>query len=574
MSDLVPTFIIEPLFSEDESKLSLRATARFVNKLSCSPISSESILQLLDRRGFGRLRIMQDQVDEIVEALNEAITQIKDESDTKVFSIETDAIAEAIDATAEVEIRDDKLEAILSITSSEGGSDLILSDAERLLEEVGVTYGIDSTCLEELLAKAKTTPAGELVSSVVAVALMPERGKDADFVPLVETANERILKPHLSEDGSVDMLDLGDMPTVRIGAELLKKEILTDGKKGIDVCSGIIATEPGKDFDFKPGAGTKISDDDELILVSTISGQPNLLPRGMKVDNAVQVKAVDLSTGHISLDANLIVKGDIAEGMKVRCDGDITVGGVIESADVIAKGSIIIGKGILGRTAEHAKSSTELSVSIKAGGNIYAMFASYARLEASGDIIIAEQLLHCDTTCESKIIVGNEKTVGSQIVGGITRSSQSIETDILGASAGVPTRLDLSGPFNVKSYELSCNRSIVDGKNSMLNNMRNAYSKFAALTVSEARKQHLGKIKNTINYLESEIKELITKGDQLNEESEQICNGLVVRAKRKIQPNVALKIGKSQFKSTRARESGELYYKKKEIHYKPSLSKK
>lgn len=574
MSDLVPTFIIEPLLNEDESKLSLRATARFVDKSSCVPINSNLIKELLDSRGFGRLRIIQEQVDEIVEALNEAIEQIKDESDTKGFSVETDAIAEAIDATAEVEIRDDKLEAILSITSSQGGRDLLLNDAERLLEDIGVTYGINSTWLEELLVKAKTTNAGEVVSSVVAVALMPGIGEDAHFVPLVETANERILQPRLCEDGSVDMLDLGDMPTVKKGAKLLKKEPLTEGTKGIDVCWGFIAPTPGKDFDFKPGVGTKISDEDELILVSTISGQPNLLPRGMKVDDAVQVKAVDLSTGHISLDANLIVKGDIAEGMKVRCEGDITVGGVIESANVFAKGNIIIGKGILGRTAESAKSAAELSVSIKAGGTIYAMFASYARLEASGDIIIAEQLLHCDTTSYAKVIVGNEKTVGSQIVGGTTRSSQSIETDILGASAGVPTKLDLSGPFNVKSYELSCNRSIVNGKSSMLNNMRNAYSKFIALPFTEARKTHIDRIKNTIKYLENEIQELIEQGERLNEESEQLCTGLVVRAKRKIQPNVTLKIGRSKFKSTRAREAGELHYEKKEIHYSPCLSKK
>jgi len=569
MSELVPTFIIEPILNDDESKISLRATARLVDKSNCLSISSDSIKQLLSQRGFGRYRVIQEQVDEIVEALTEAIGQINDESDTEGNSIETDAIAEAKDATAEVEINDTKLEAVLSIASAEGGKDIVLSDAQGLLEKAGVTYGVDNSKIDELLEIARKAPAGETSSAVVAFALMPVTGDDAHFVPLVDTANERILKPRLFADGTVDMLDLGDMPTVQAEAELLKKEAFTKGDKGIDVCWGVIAPEPGKDFDFKPGKGTEVSGEDEMLLIATISGQPNLLPRGMKVDDVIKVNSVDLSTGHIKTDANLIVKGDICEGMKVRCEGDITVGGVIESADVIAKGNILVGKGVLGRTAGHSISADKLSVSIEAGDTIYAMFASYARLNADNDIMIAEQLLHCDTTSKSKIIVGNEKTVGSQIVGGTTRSSKSIETDILGASAGVITNLDLSGPFKIKAYELSCNRSIIDGKSAMLNNMRNAYSKFMLLPITEARTVHTDKIKNTIIFLVNEIKELEIQGDLLNEESEATCNDLVVTAKRKIHPNVILKIGRSSFKSTRAREAGILYYSEREVHYTP-----
>jgi uncharacterized protein (DUF342 family) len=569
MSELVPTFIIETILSDDELKISLRATARIVSKSNCKDITSEAIHQLLEQRGFARYRINQDQVDEIVNALSEAVEKIVDENDTKEFVVESDAVAQAINATAEIQINDTKLEAKLSINSSEGGQDLTLKEAEALLEEIDVTYGIDSSKIEELLEVARKAPPGETVSAQVAFALMPVAGEDADFLPLVDTANERILKPRLREDGSVDMLDLGDMPTVKIGAKLLRKVPLTEGIKGINVNRVSLPSQPGKDFDFKPGKGTEVSEKDEMLLIATISGQPNLLPRGMKVDDAIEVKAVDLSTGNIKTDANLIVKGDISEGMEVQCEGDITVGGVIESADVIAKGNIIVGKGILGRTAEHANSAAQLSVSIKAGGTIYAMFASYARLSADGDILIAEQLLHCDTTTKSKIIVGNDKTVGSQIVGGMTRSSESIQTDILGASAGVLTNLDLSGPFKVKGYELSCNRSIIDGKSVMLSNMRNVYSQLLTLPLTDARKAHLDKIKNTINFLENEIQELNDRGELLNEESEEICSHLRVIAKRKIQPNVVLKIAQSKFKSTRAREAGELYYAEREIHYTP-----
>jgi len=570
MSDLVATFMIEPIPNADETKVVLRATARFVNKSVYVPITIEYIHQLLDQRGFGKFRFNEEPLQEITEALSEALEQVENEDDIKDLSLEKDYVAEAIDAFAEAEISENKLEAVMDITPAQGGKNLTLNDAEQLLEDVGVTYGIDKAKILALLSKAQQSAGTERCHDTVAFALMPVSGEDAQFIPLVETANERILKPRLLADGTVDMHDLGDLPTVKENEHLMKKEPPTEGEKGINVCWEVLAPEPGDDLDFKPGSGTKISDDDELLLVSVISGQPNLQERGMKVDDAVKVKAVDLHTGNMTLDANLLVKGDIAEGMKVRCEGDITVGGVIESADVKAKGNIIIGKGILGRPPDHSDNKKTYTVSVKAGGTLSAMFASYAKLDATGDILIAEQLLHCDTDSRGRVVVGNDKTVGSQIVGGITRSSVGIVTDILGASAGVFTRFDLSGPFDLKHYEVACNHSIIDGKNNLLRNMRDACSKFMSIPSTDARNVHIDKIKNTIVFLENEVKELEERDQLLQNESDQLCHGLTIKAKRKIQPNVAVKIGHARFKSTRDRESGELSYEEGEIHYNPT----
>ncbi len=571
MSDLVPTFIIEPTLSSDETIVSLRATARMVNQSLCKPISPESIFELLQHRGYGKFRIDNNQVSEIASALTEALEQIKDESDARGFSVDTESVAEAINASATVDITKDKLSAVLSISPAEGGKDLTLQEAELALNEAGVTFGLNVEKISALITQSRQNNNLEKCHAEVAFAQKPVRGKDAQFIPLVDTANERVLKPRLRADGTVDMLDLGDLPTVSEGTQLMKKEPPTEGTKGINVCWELIPAAPGKDIKFKPGPGTKISEEDELILVATISGQPNLLMNGMKVDDVVQVKSVDLHTGHMKLDANLHVKGDIGEGMKVRCKGDITVAGVIESADVEAKGNIIIGKGILGRTADYSNEDHTITVSVKSGGDISAMFASYANLEAAGDILISEQLLHCNAECEGNIKVGNQKTVGSQIVGGITRSSTGIEADVLGASAGVFTQFDLSGPFNVKHYEVACNHSIIDGKTSLLQNMRDAYSKFVSIKLTEARQVHINKIKNTIKYLENEIKELEERDELLQKECEKLCHGLIVRAKRKIQPNVKVKIGHELYKTSNSREAGALLYEDGEVIYKPGL---
>jgi len=572
MPDLVPTFFLEPVLCDDETKVSLRATARMVHQANCTPITSDNIMALLKNRGYGKYNIDRKALPEIASTLMESLEQIESEEDARNFTVETGNIAEAVDAIAEVAIPKDKLKAILTIVPAQGGKSLTLEATESLLNDAGVTYGIDTDKVKELINESRRKEGLEKCTAEVAFALMPVCGEDAQFIPLVETANERVLKPRLKADGTVDMLDLGDLPTVRENTPLMKKEPPTEGEKGINVCWEFLAAEAGKDIDYKPGPGTKISEKDELILLSTISGQPNLQDCGMKVDDVVKVKCVDLHTGHMVLDANLLVKGDIGEGMKVRCEGDITVGGVIESADVWAKGNIIVGKGILGRTADHSTKDHKLTVSVKADGNICAMFASYAKLYAAGKMMVSEQLLHCDTTCEGKIVVGNEKTVGSQIVGGITRSSTSIEADILGASAGVFTRFDLSGPFNLKHYEVSCNHSIISGISTLLQKMRDAYSKFVSTQITPARQTHIDKIKNTITFLEKQIKELQDRDVLLQQECDHFCHGLIVRAKHKIQPNVSVKIGHESYKTTSSREAGSLLYEEGAVIYKSGFN--
>lgn len=566
MSDLVPTFKMELNLCDEEKKVALKASPHFVAESLSHKISVALIEELLEKGGYGNFHTHDEQIAEIVSALQDALEQIESEEDIKDFTVETDAIAEAIDASGTIDVAGDKLKATLNIVAAQGGQHLTMADVENLLNESNVTFGVDNEKIQSLLNEAQQAEGGATCSAVIAEAKLPVKGEDSKFIPLVETASERILKPRLKEDGTVDMLDLGDMPTVKLGAPLMRKELPTPGEAGTNVLSETIEPEAGKDLAFKPGPGAKISEEDELLLVSTLSGQPNLINQGMKVDNAVQVKAVDVSTGHMTLDANLMVKGDIGEGMRVRCEGDITVGGVIESADVKAKGNIIIGKGILGRTAI-SNQNHELTVSVEAKGSISAMFASYANLKAEGDIVIAEQLLHCDVSSKKTVVVGNKKTVGAQIVGGHTVAYERIETDVLGASAGVLTHLDLSGSYNEKHLEVVQARTLLEEKEKVLDNIRDAYSRFMNFPMTEERQQHLTKIKNTLTFLEKEIANLEQQTEDLIDEADKLCHGLKVIAKRKIYPNVSLSIGHARYKSLRQQEAGELYFEADEIHY-------
>lgn len=567
MTDKVATFQLTVKRTDDGREVFIHAAARMVSASLAPTLDQTFIKNLLDTNDCGKFERDDDAIDELVTALADTLAQITTEEDAEGVEFDTNSIATAVDARADIEVSSDKMTATLKITPAKGGEDLTLDSAKAVLDEAGVTYGIDEKRINQLLEQAKVTTE-DSVEDQVAFGLEPVDGEDAQFIPLVPTANERILKPRVREDGTVDMHDLGDLPTVKEGTHLMRKEPPTDGEKGIDVSWEFVAPKKGIDKTLKPGSGTRISDEDQNLLIAAISGQPNLLDNTMKVDDAVQVKAVDLQTGNMILDANLIVKGDIGEGMKVESEGDITVGGVIESAQVKARGNIIVGKGIIGRP--HSDKGADYTAHVQADGDISAMFASYAKLRTKKDLHIAEQLLHCDTYVEGEITVGNEKTVGSQIVGGITRASEGIKVDILGTSAGVATSLDLSGRLLLKQMEISCNHSIIAGREKVTQTMIDALSKFSTLPSTPARQEHIAKIKNTITHLKDQLEKSSALDEQLKQELKELCQGVQVKVKKKIQPNVSLRVGHHVFKTSRERESGQLYFKDDEIKYRPA----
>jgi uncharacterized protein (DUF342 family) len=565
MTDKVATFLLKVSTTDDAKEVFLHAEARMVAETVATPIDSAFVSNLIDSNGYEKYQKDEDAIHEVVKTLLESLKTVNNDEEAESTKLDTEVIARAIDAEITVNISSDKMKASVVIIPAKGGKDANLEDIKAVMEEGGVTYGINETAIKGLIEES-VAPKIDRVEAEVAFGKEPVSGDDAQFVPLVPTAMERILKPQLREDGTVDMRDLGDMPTVTEGTHLMRKEPPTDGEKGVNVCWELIAPPKGIDKKFKVGAGTEISTEDENLLIASISGQPNLAENGMRVDDAVQVKAVDLSTGNLVLDANLLVKGDIGEGMKVRCEGDITVGGVIESADVKAKGNILVGKGIIGRP-HFDSTDKDYSCSVSTDGELFAMYASHSELDVEGDIHIAEQILHCDTRSKGKIVVGNEKTVGSQIVGGYTLSAEGIETDILGASAGVATKLDLSGRLVSKNMELACTNSIIAGMEKRHSDTMDALSKFMNMPATPARQEYIVKFKNTIEHTANEVKKAEDLHDQIIKEIDKLSHGVQVRIKRKIHLNVSLTIGHHLFKTKREREAGRLFYDDGDIVY-------
>lgn len=551
------SFLLETIVNDETHEVSLRVNFLISDSNTQSTINKDVIVKLLEQRGFSQYHPLDEQISAAVEDIKQKLKALESRSEFASETLETPVVAIAVDAKAEVKIATDSLEAFIMLTPAKGGKQLSLAQVKSILSEEGVKFGIEDQLLVDLLQQARQSKNGEAIEKLVARAKQPINGEDTQFIPLVDTANERVLKPQMRPDGTIDMRDLGNLPMVNAGQAIMRRELFSMGEPGMDVQGCSIEAQPGEDFDFEIAPGSRVNQENPLELLAEIGGQPNLVFNGMKVDDVIKLKAVDLSTGNLNIDANLFVEGDITESMKVKATGDITVGGVIESAEVEAEGSVFVGRGIVGHMPHHQPGEkNELTAVVRAGNSINALFASYSKLQAESLIHIDEQMLHCNATSQDTISVGSEKAGRGQIAGGITRAGKTIEVDIIGSSAGILTRFDLSGSHQKHLESLADIEQELSQKQKQVSVLSENHSQLTRQKLTDAQQTQADKIKNTIVKFNKIIAQLESRRQAIKETIKLELHDVQLRVKRRIHSPIEVQIGPFKFKARRAMESG------------------
>lgn len=562
------SFLLETIVDDETHKVALRVSFLLSDSITQPAINKDIVNGLLDQRGFSQYHRLDEPISAAVDDIKQKLADLESSSELTNETFETPTVAVAVDATAEVTIATDSLEAFITLTPAKGGKQLELAQVKSILSEEGVKFGIEDQLLIDLLQQARQSKTDESIEKLVARAKQPANGDDTQFIPLVDTANERVLKPQMRPDGTIDMRDLGNLPMVNAGQKIMRRELFTKGEPGMDVRGHSIEAQPGQDFDFAVAPGSRVNQENPLELLAEVNGQPNLISNGMKVENAIKVKAVDLSTGNLDIDANLFVEGDITESMKVKCTGDITVGGVIESADVEAKGSVFVGRGIVGHIP-HSKpgEKNELTTFVRAGNSINALFASYSKLQAESVIHIDEQMLHCNATSQDTINVGSEKSGRGQISGGLTKAGKIVEVDTIGSSAGILTRLDLSGSHQKHLESLADIEQELSQKQKQVRVLNENYSQLTHQKLTGDQQTQADKVKNTIVKFNEVINQLESGREAIKETIKLELHSVQLRVKRKIHSPIEVQIGPFKFKARRAMESGVISLVDDEISF-------
>ena len=484
-------------------------------------------------------------------------------------------ILERRDATLTITIDKDEMSAIGEIQTAMGGKHLTAKTILNNAQSDGVKKGFSKKDLLELAKMAAKAPPGTTVEHPVAIGKEAVDGTDAKIKPLVQSAQDRLLRPKEREDGSVDMRDFGDLVCVKVGDPLAKKIPLTEGVKGFTVTGTPLEPTAGDDIELKVGDGTRISAKNENVLVSEKVGLPRFIDNGMEVDDVYSIDNVDVSSGNVKFEGSVLISGDVNEGMKVIASGDITIGGFVESALIEAGGDITISGGIIGRKQDvenTAVTDCQMSANIIAQGNVFAKYCQYAEIYSGGDLRIENQLMHSILNIDGQLWVGSEDKANGKFIGGYATVGKSAHAGIVGATAGSNTIVKFEKRIDEFKDLLVEIDERIKSEDKTSNELQNALNKMRKLPKNKQDSDLMTKIYNSYKSHTQELAKALESKQQIDEAMQSYMTTVCIEATEKLYQGVELIVG--DFKDRSKREYGprRMMYKERKIIIDPIVN--
>jgi len=141
--------------------------------------------------------------------------------------------------------------------------------------------------------------------------------------------------------GKVDYKSIGHIVSVKTGDILAILKRGKQGRDGIDVTGKVIKHKKGKKIHLRAGEGCRIKDDINVIALK--DGKPCTKGTTFFVRQLHEINGnVDLKTGNIKFDGDIIVYGAVMEGMKVEAGRDIEIYKNVADSYVVAKGNVYL----------------------------------------------------------------------------------------------------------------------------------------------------------------------------------------------------------------------------------------
>ena len=560
------------------TQLRLTANAKNHIDLHLTPIkegddvSEASILDFIENSEFRHLKINQANIKNAITELKDVLTSLQGDQVGGNISYQ---VLERVDASIAITIDSDEMYANAEITTAQGGKHLTAKSILHAAQAAGVKKGFSKENLVKLAQLAAKEKPLTLVSLEIASGRLAIEGKDAVVIPLVESAQSRILRPKKRDDGSVDMRDLGDIICVKVGDAIAEKTPLTMGKEGYTVTAQPLRAEPGLDLSLVPGDGTAISPKNKNILISQKVGLPKIIPNGMEVDEVYQIKDVTVASGNINFTGSVIIDGDVNEGMSVVASGDITVGGFVESATVEAGGDVTISGGIIGRKHDMEKTeiaTVTMSVSVNAKGNLYAKYCQYAHITCSQNIRIENQLLHSFINVNGHLIVGSEDQANGVLIGGVVNVGQQVKAGVIGAKAGSNTIISFDHILTKMKNQLQELEEKLQFENDKTSELKVASDRIKKLPKTQATSDMLAKVISTYQFHAKKMGEILFEKEAYEKAIIDYMESVSIIANEKLHHGVQFILGDIKDRSRREYGPSKMIYKERKIHIEPLIN--
>ncbi len=376
----------------------------------------------LSAEAAGRLReiIDRQQKDQETDAEPRDQAAQDDEADQAAAVQEPAAAPEAqqptpLDAVCKTYIAGNQMSAYLfAIPPLHGGRPLDEENLLDCLEGAGIVSGLDKDCLAQLVQEQRYLQIFPVAQGTPAV-----DGKDGEVIPQLEFSSEIEIRQ--------DERGISDFKNINAIHCLSKDQVICaiippeEGVAGQDVKGKVLPARVGKPAKEPSGKNTHYSADKSRLLAS-VDGQITEKDGRYHVEPVLVIAGnVDYSVGNVYFNGDVVIHGDVCNGFTVKAEGGVTVRGMVESADIISGGDVLIYKGMNGN----------FSGFIEAKGAVKASFLENCTVYCEGE-------LHADSIIAGKIFCGasvHVLTKHGAIIGGTITAAHSVEAKVIGSQS-------------------------------------------------------------------------------------------------------------------------------------------
>lgn len=321
-----------------------------------------------------------------------------------------------------IELSEDLMEATVMLSVPEDG--YMYTPAE-IMGELRKRRVIKGTLSDVIIDMVNNCRYNENI--VIARGLEMNPGSDGYYDFKFET--QKITAPKIREDGTVDYAAAGRLQNVKEGDVVAVYHPAVAGTKGYNVLGD--EKQPGisKDLPFLRGKYIKRNDETNEY-TATKSGKISYDEASLNIEilDVHEINEnVTLILGKVEFYGDLIINGDVENGVFIRAGRNVTISGTVGAATINAGGDIVLQKGIQGGGKG----------TVSARGNVFSDFIEYANIRAREDVY-ANSIINSEVDTEGQVVVSGK--FGS-IIGGRTHGLKGITTNEAGNESEVKTLL-------------------------------------------------------------------------------------------------------------------------------------
>lgn len=227
-----------------------------------------------------------------------------------------------------------------------------------------------------------------------------------------------------SDGEALDHRSRTTLMVVKAGQRIGTITKATEGTDGIDVAGNTIKAKPGKNIVTKFDAQS-LECHDSGAVIAKVAGQLVFEHDGLHVCPTLVVDAyVDYSTGNIDFPGNIEVRKGIRDCFHVVSGRTITVGGLVEAAELTSARDIEL----LGGIAAREKGQ------VHAGRDLLARYLNGATVHVGRNLVVEREV--CDCTVA---VTGNVASPKAAVMGGMLSAMGRCEIAQAGSDGGSHT---------------------------------------------------------------------------------------------------------------------------------------